>query len=118
MRNISFMLTGQQFLDGTKTVTRRIGWTFLKPGDRLLAVRKSMGLKRGEHPVVLGEIEVVRISREPLNSITEADVAREGFPGMTTTEFVEFFWRHMKCPCDQMVTRIEFRRLDQTSEAK
>ena len=45
---ISFSLTTPQFRDGTKDVTRRLGWTFLKPGDRLCAVVKAMGLKKGE----------------------------------------------------------------------
>ena len=33
MRNISFSLTEEQFLNGSKDVTRRLGWLFLKPGD-------------------------------------------------------------------------------------
>lgn len=47
MRIMSFALTEQQLMDGTKTVTRRVGWANLKPGDRLTAVRKAMGLKKG-----------------------------------------------------------------------
>jgi hypothetical protein len=39
MRNMSFFLTTAQFLDGTKDVTRRKGWRFLKPGDRFMAWR-------------------------------------------------------------------------------
>ena len=116
MRNISFALTEPQFLDGSKTVTRRMGWTFLKAGDRLRAVRKSMGLKRGEHPVVLGEIEVVSVGRERLNCIDGFDVAREGFT-MTPAEFIAFFCRHMGCPADQIVTRIEFRRVESPATA-
>jgi hypothetical protein len=30
---MSFMLTIDQVKNKTKTVTRRTGWTFLKPGD-------------------------------------------------------------------------------------
>ena len=47
MRNMSFALTEAQLLDGTKTVTRRLGWTMLKPGDHFRAVRKAMGLRKG-----------------------------------------------------------------------
>jgi len=111
---MSFALTEQQLLDGSKTVTRRIGWQFLRHGDRLRAVRKAMGLKRGEHPVVLGEIEVCMVSRERLSWIRQAEVTREGFPGMSTKEFIEFFCRHMKCPFDQMVTRIEFQLVEKS----
>lgn len=56
MRNISFSLTEEQFLDDSKSVTRRLGCAFLKPGDRLMACRKCMGLKMGEKIVRLGEI--------------------------------------------------------------
>ena len=112
MRNMSFSLTEQQLLDGSKTVTRRLGWEFLGHGDRLRAVRKAMGLKKGEHPVILGEIEVVMVSRERLCCIRQAEVWREGFPRLTTREFIEFFCSHMKCPQDRMVTRIEFKLVE------
>jgi hypothetical protein len=48
MRNISFSITRFQFCDRTKTVTRRLGWAKLKPGDVLMGVEKAMGLKKGE----------------------------------------------------------------------
>lgn len=117
MRNISFSLTEPQFLDGSKTVTRRLGWTSIKPGDRLMACRKCMGLKPGEKIVRLGEIEVVSVRREPLNRMT-ADAAygreeaiKEGFSHMTGGEFVEMFCRHMKEDSATVITRIEFKRL-------
>jgi len=112
MRNMSFSLTERQLLDGSKTVTRRLGWQFLKPGDRLRAVRQSRGLKRGEHPVALGVIEVVSVCRERLIAITLSDVAREGFcRDHNPSSFVCMFCRKMKCPPVAMVTRIEFRLL-------
>ena len=46
MRNMSFMLTPDQILNRTKTVTRRLGWGGLKPGTIVRAVRKGQGLKR------------------------------------------------------------------------
>ena len=110
MRNISFSLTEAQFRNHTKFVTRRLGWENLHAGDRLMAVRKAMGLRRGEHPVALGEIVVVSARREPLSAILqEADgPAKEGFPDMTGEQFVDFFCKHMKCDPLQEVTRIEF----------
>ena len=43
-RNMSFMLTTEQVRNKTKTVTRRLGWWFLKPGEIVNAVEKGMGL--------------------------------------------------------------------------
>ena len=110
MRSISFALTKAQFLNGTKDVTRRLGWATLGPGDTLRAVEKGMGLKKGEHPVVLGVIEVVSVRRERLHEIAADDVRREGFPDMTPEEFVAMFCKHMGCANDAVVTRIEFRK--------
>jgi hypothetical protein len=104
-------MTEPQFLDGSKDVTRRDGWRNLKPGDRLTAVRKAMGLKKGERQVVLGEIEVVSVRRERVDAITIDDVRREGFPGWTISEFVEFFCRGHRCTPATVVTRIEFRHV-------
>jgi hypothetical protein len=117
MRNISFSLTEAQFLDGSKTVTRRLGWKFLKPGNRLMGCRKCMGLKPGEKIVHLGEIEVISATREPLSRmITDpaygaAEARREGFPEMTGQQFVEMFCHHMKVTPAAILTRIEFRHI-------
>ncbi len=117
MRNISFSLTERQFLDGSKDVTRRVGWTFLKPGDRLMGCRKCMGVQPGESIVRLGEIEVVSVRLEALNRMS-ADAAygheetiREGFPQMTGGQFVEMFCSHMSVKPATIITRIEFRRI-------
>ena len=112
MKLISFFLTTPQFLDGSKDVTRRLGWKNLKPGDRLMAVRKAQGLKKGEHPEKLGVIEVVSVRREPLWSIDNDDVKREGFPDMVWEDFVDMFCKHMKCERSTRVTRIEFKRVE------
>jgi hypothetical protein len=66
MRNISFSLTTEQFKARTKTVTRRLGWTFLEPGTVLMGCEKCMGLKPGEKIVRLGRIRVVSVRRERL----------------------------------------------------
>ncbi len=113
MRQISFALTTPQFKDRTKTVTRRNGWRFLKPGDLLQAVEKGMGLKKGEHPVKLGIVRVVSVRFEPLNAITQEDVIAEGFPDWTPRQFVEFYAKHNKCAEDHEITRIEFEYVDE-----
>ena len=110
-RNISFALTTPQFLDGSKDVTRRLGWWTLKPGTVLCAVEKGMGLKKGEKVKRLGLIEVVSARTEPLCDITDEDVVREGFPGWTARDFTDFFCRESGCKYNEQVRRIEFRRL-------
>jgi len=47
MKNMSFMLTKPQMRARTKTVTRRLGWWLLKPGEIIMAVEKSRGRKKG-----------------------------------------------------------------------
>jgi len=48
MRNMSFAMTTDAVIARTKTVTRRTGWKFLKRGDLIRPMRKTMGLKKGE----------------------------------------------------------------------
>ncbi len=110
-RLIAFSLTMQQFIDGTKDVTRRMNWRYLYAGDELTAVVKAMGLKKGEHPVILGRIRVISSRRERLNQIAPDDVRREGFPEMTPEQFVEFFCKANRCKPYAWVTRIEFERM-------
>lgn len=116
-RNISFALTTQQFIDGTKDVTRRMGWLNLKPGDVLCGVKKGMGLKPGEKVERLGMIEVVSVRREPANQICAdlaygaEEVRREGFPDWNEQQFLEFFCDSHGCDPSDHVTRIEFKKL-------
>jgi hypothetical protein len=112
MRIISFSHTTPQFRARTKDVTRRKGWKSLKPGERLRAVVKAMGLRRGEKVEELGTIEVVSVRREPIDAIHEADVAREGFPEMSPREFVAMFCRTFRMKPRQRITRIEYRFVD------
>lgn len=70
MRNMSFALTTPQVLARTKTVTRRVGWEFLKAGDLIRAVEKSQGLKKGEKIRELAVIRVVDVRRERLDRMT------------------------------------------------
>lgn len=111
-RLMSVSLTEDAVRERRKTVTRRKGWTFLRPGDRLTLCRKVMGRKPGEPLVRIAEVEVVSVRREPLVAITPEDVAREGFARMSPFDFVEFFRRHMGGQAYQLVTRIEWRYLE------
>lgn len=117
MRNISFMLTKAQILDRSKTVTRRLGWLNLYPGDRLQGVEKSMGLKKGEAIKKLAVIEVVSRCREPLEAMDclgygTIEVGKEGFPKLSGKQFVKMFCEHMKCTPKTVITRIEFKYVD------
>jgi hypothetical protein len=81
MRSMSFALTTDQVRARTKTVTRRLGWTFLKAGDRIRAVVRCHG---------------------------KGELMREGFD-MLPHSFASFFMEsHRGCTLDSEVTRIEF----------
>ena len=113
MKQISFSLTTPQFLDGSKDVTRRLGWKSVKAGEVLIAVRKAQGLKAGEKVERLGLIRVVSTGREELRLISPAEVTREGFPGLPPRKFVAMFCEHMgpDVTPSTVVTRIEFVKL-------
>lgn len=110
-RLMSVALTEQAVRDQHKTVTRRLGWLALTPGTRLTLCRKVMGRRKGEPLVRICDVEVISVRREPLDAITEQDVAAEGFAGQTPQEFVGFFCEHMRCDPTTEVTRIEWRYL-------
>lgn len=126
-RLMSVAFTEQAVRDHAKTVTRRKGWTFLRPGDRLTLCRKVMGRKPGEPLVRIAEVEVVSVRREPLASLgkcacwdshergttySEIELAREGFPGLDPDEFVRrYFIDAQGIQPDAEVTRIEWAYL-------
>ncbi len=109
MRNMSFALTTQQVKDRTKSVTRRFGWAFLKPNEKVRAVEKAMGLRPGEKIQRLCVIKIISTRWEPLKMITKEDCILEGFPDMEPEEFVEMICKHYpgKNP-DSEINRIEF----------
>jgi hypothetical protein len=110
---MSVALTEDAVRARRKTVTRRLGWRMLKPGDRLTLCRKVMGRRDGEPLVRICEVEVVDVRREQLWNITDEDVEREGFDldEWQASDFVEFFCAHMNCRPEAEVTRIEWRYL-------
>lgn len=115
MRRMSFALTTDAVLNRTKTVTRRLGWSFAKVGDQYLAVDKL----RTKNARTLGVIEVVDLRVEPLWAICHEDgtaCAREGFPDLRPEAFVAMFAASMKCSPDVGVNRIEFRYMDAVPE--
>ena len=119
MRNMSFSLTTEAYRNHSKTVTRRLGWAFLKPGDVVMAVEKQQGIPKGGHVIRMHPFEVISNIAEPLNDIVKRprrdgvdETAREGFPGLLSWQFVSMFCRHNHCDTCAVVHRIEFRHLD------
>ncbi len=122
MRNLSFALTTEQIMGGTKDVTRRLGWEFLKSGDLLRPVRKCMGLRPGEKVVVLTDpLRVVDVRREPLRAMTDdvdyglEECRREGFGAHPDyrwpSAFVAMFCAtHRGCTPETVITRIVLER--------
>ena len=126
MRNMSFAETTRQMLESyelvrqgkkpPKTVTRRVGWRFLKPGERVQPVEKAQGLKKGERVKKLGPpIRIVSVSRGRLCDITAHECCHEGFPGWSPMQFIDHFrWMNRgnaavkQYGADVEVTRIEF----------
>ena len=108
MRRMSFSMTEAQLLDGSKTFTRRLGWHNVQIGDGIIAIRKGMGLAKGEKQVVLGTIRVTLVRFERLDVILPTDVVKEGFPYLTPLGFVRMFCKAMNCKPHTIVTVIGF----------
>ena len=122
-RLMSVSHTEQAVVERRKTVTRRLGWRMLKPGDTLTLCRKVQGRRRKDgtvEPLVrLAEVEVVSIRREALIAMTDDDVPREGvpveqwgaYPGRGKWAWVEWFCDTMSVLPETEITRIEWRYL-------
>ncbi len=106
MQQIRFDHTARQFWDGSKTVTRRLGWGDLEEGERLMAIK--------EGGVRLGEIEVISVRHGPLSFMNEADVRMEGFGGWTVEAFIQFYCETFDCSRRATVTVIEFEKVGPT----
>jgi hypothetical protein len=117
---MSFALTTEAIRAHTKTVTRRLGWAFLKTGELVQPIVKGQGLKKGERVETIGgPIRIIGIRREPLWFMGRPrygaeEVVREGFPQMTGQEFAAMFCRANGVTLDTMVTRIEFEYVEET----
>lgn len=127
-RLMAVSLTEASVMDRTKTVTRRLGWRHLRPGDRLTLCRKVMGRRRADgtvEPLVrLAEVEVVDVRRDKLWAITDDEIAREAVldqpwvevyvdSGQPTPQaWVWWYCEQFGVQPDAEVTRIEWRYLD------
>lgn len=118
-RLMSVAFTEAAVRERRKTVTRRKGWTFLKPGDRLTLCRKVMGRRNGEPLVRVAEVEVVSVCREHLHNMTldptygRKEVELEGCAPMSPEDFVYQYFEHKQgIPRNTEITRIEWRYVD------
>jgi hypothetical protein len=122
MRNMSFSMTTEQIRNRTKTITRRIGWKFLQPGQLIQAVEKGMGLKKGEKIKQLAILRVVSVRREPLMQIDfdhtygVEECRKEGFGDHPQLKipalFSRWFSKTHGGDANPEITRIEFEYVD------
>jgi hypothetical protein len=119
MRRMSFSHTASHVRERMKTVTRRVGWRFLKPNELVLAVEKARGLKDGEPVCALAVLRILDVRVEPLSRLVsdaryaEDELPREGFPCWSRDDFITRFLRtHRLTTVDTDVTRIEFEYVD------
>jgi hypothetical protein len=120
MRRLSFSRTTPQILDRSQTVTRRIGWRFLKPGDLVQAVGRRQDRRGRQTFRRLAVLRVRDVRVEPLSRLiadpryAEDELPREGFPCWSRDAFVESFCRtHRLAMADIEVTRIEFEHVSE-----
>lgn len=117
-RNMSFMLTTDQIRNQTKTVTRRLGWSFLEVGDIVNACVKCMGLKKGEKIEKICQVRITNTRIERLGDLGSCprnqyeETFKEGFPGMTGWDFIKMFCKEMNCTPETKVNRIEFEYVE------
>ncbi|MBU1699063.1 MAG: ASCH domain-containing protein [Candidatus Eisenbacteria bacterium] len=112
---MSFSITTNQVRNQTKTVTRRLGWWKLKPGDVVCAVEKGMGLKKGEKVKHICQLRIISVRKEPLFRVTDLECIKEGFPKLTPVEFMRMFKASHRCEFHTVVNRIEFEYVSSTS---
>ena len=114
MRYISFSHTTPQMRARAKTITRRLRWEGLRPGVKLMACEKAMGLPKGSKIVTIGPIEVTGVRTEPLEAVLaegRSGMDKEGFPEMNPGGYIAFFCKANRCTPSTPVRRIEFRPL-------
>ena len=109
------MHTGPQLAAGAKTVTRRLGWWFLKGGEEIRAVERARGLRK-EAMRELRIFCVLTATKERLDRIvSDANYGREecrleGYPELSPEQFVEMFCdTHPGVSPPTAINRIHFR---------
>lgn len=112
---MAFSATKEQIRAGTKTVTRRLGWSDLESGEEFCAIEKGQGLKKGEKIVRMAVLRCIYNTPDTLAALEErpaygnSEAAKEGFPQMDGPAFLAFFCRiNPGCTRLSRPNRIEF----------
>jgi hypothetical protein len=116
MRRMSFPDTAPDVRERVQTVTRRLGWRFLKPDDLIQAVEFE-----SNSPRIIGILRVRSVRVESLSRLVtdatyaEDELPREGRPCWSRDHFITtFLRRHRLKNASVDVTRIEFEYVDAT----
>ncbi|MPZ19766.1 MAG: ASCH domain-containing protein [Luteitalea sp.] len=119
MRRMSFSHAASEVRAGMKTVTRRLGWRFLKPNELIQAVDKAPGSRSAGPVRRLAILRVQNVRVEPLARLiedaryAEDELPREGFPCWSRDDFIaRFLRRHRLTTTAIEVTRIEFEYVE------
>lgn len=120
MKRMSFALTTFQLMHEIKIVTRRKGWSNLKPGEMVMGVKKCMGLKKGEKQQILRPLVCVSNQPEQVEDVfvnpvrdprgTEAEL--EGFHHWSCHRFYKHLLKKAKVKPGETINRIEFQYAD------
>jgi hypothetical protein len=117
MRRMSFPDTAPEVRERLQTVTRRLGWRFVKAGDVIQAVEFESNSSRS--PRVLGILRVRGVRVESLSRLVtdatyaEDELPREGRPCWSRDHFIAtFLRRHRLKHANVDITRIEFDYVD------
>jgi len=108
MRILSFSWTTEQFKQGIKTVTRRMNKPKFNCGDIVQAYDKlpHHGGKK------IGLIKILDVRKVRLREISDGEVAKEGFPSWTKSQFIYFIRSKYKgIRRSKIMWRIEFEKL-------
>ena len=111
-RLMSVALTEQAVRDRRKTVTRRLGWRMLKPGDHLTLCRKVMGRRKDEPLIRICEVEVVDVRRERSGTSRTRTSSERVSTSMSGRRPIPWtLLRAREVQPDTEVTRVEWRYL-------
>ena len=120
-----FSDTASHVRERMTTVTRRVGWRFLKPNDLVQAVEKTRGVKKGAPISALAILRIRDVRVEPLSRLVtdaryaEDELPREGFPCWSRDDFIVKFLRmHRLNTVDIDVTRIEFEYVESDDSSR
>jgi len=109
---MSVALTTDAVRERRKTVTRRMGWEYAKPGDQIQLCEKVMGRRAGQPLVRIALVELTDVSRVRLDTIPPEECALEGLWHMSPDEFVAMFCAtHKGATPDGLVTRLAWKYL-------